>query len=33
MSVGTAMLTFTGGNTGTFMYTVNGVTRTNSITR
>jgi hypothetical protein len=33
VSVGTATLTFTTGNTGTFMNTVNGVTQTKSITR
>jgi hypothetical protein len=32
-AVGTATFTFTDGNTGTFNYTVNGVTQTKSITR
>jgi len=32
-SVGTATFTFTNGNSGTFNYTVNGVTQTKAITR
>jgi hypothetical protein len=32
-TVGTATFTFTDGNTGTFNYTVNGVTQTKAITR
>ncbi len=32
-AVGTATFTFTDGNTGTFDYTVNGVTQTKAITR
>jgi hypothetical protein len=32
-SVGTATLTFTDGNNGTFMYTVNGITQSKAITR
>jgi Domain of unknown function (DUF4185) len=33
INVGTAKFTFSDGNTGTFMYTVNGVTQTKNITR
>jgi hypothetical protein len=33
ISVGTAKFTFTDGNTGTFTYTVNGITQTKNITR